>query len=104
MGTALRRNMGAERGGRFVSSWKGNALGVLTADCCPVLLADIEAENMHGAVVGAAHAGWRGALGGILEATIAAMEKDGAKAGRMTAALGPTIAQESYEVGEEFSR
>jgi len=73
------------------------ALGVLTADCVPVLLS---AED--GAVIGAAHAGWRGALSGILENTLAAMEKLGAKRGDIRAALGPSIAQESYEVGPEF--
>ncbi len=73
------------------------ALGVLTADCVPVLL-----SAQDGAVIGAAHAGWRGALSGILENTLAAMEKLGAKRGDIRAALGPSIAQESYEVRPEF--
>ena len=75
----------------------GAALGILTADCAPVLFAD--ADN-H--VIGAAHAGWRGALGGVLEATIAAMEKLGAARGSVIAAIGPCIGGASYEVGPEF--
>jgi polyphenol oxidase len=70
-------------------------LGILTADCAPVLLADAEAG-----VIGAAHAGWKGALGGVLEAVIAAMEKLGAT--RIAAAIGPTISQANYEVGEDL--
>jgi hypothetical protein len=73
------------------------AIGVSTADCGPVLLADPRAS-----VVGAAHAGWRGALTGILEATIAAMEDLGADRARIEAALGPMIRQPNYEVGPEF--
>ncbi|HEY6861318.1 MAG TPA: peptidoglycan editing factor PgeF [Pseudolabrys sp.] len=73
------------------------AIGVSTADCGPLLLADSEAG-----VVGAAHAGWRGALTGVIEATIATMERIGADRGRITAALGPTIRQPNYEVGPEF--
>jgi YfiH family protein len=80
-----------------VTRTRGLAIGVLTADCAPVLLADPEAG-----VVGAAHAGWRGALGGILEATVAAMESLGAERQRIFAALGPTIGARSYEVGPEF--
>jgi len=72
-------------------------LGILTADCAPVLFADHQAV-----VVGAAHAGWRGALTGVLEATIAAMEKLGARRDRVAVALGPMIRQVSYEVGPEF--
>ncbi|WP_207536867.1 peptidoglycan editing factor PgeF [Sabulicella rubraurantiaca] len=72
------------------------ALGVITADCAPVLLADPEAR-----VVGAAHAGWRGAVGGILEATLAAMEELGAQRARIRAVVGPCIAQPSYEVGRD---
>lgn len=75
----------------------GIALGVLTADCAPVLLADGSAG-----VVGAAHAGWRGAREGILEATIAAMVKLGARADAIVAGVGPCIRQASYEVGPEF--
>ena len=73
------------------------ALGVLTADCGPVLLADPEAG-----VAGAAHAGWGGALGGVLGATVAAMEALGAEAPRIRAVLGPTIGPDAYEVGPEF--
>jgi polyphenol oxidase len=75
----------------------GLLLGVLAADCGPVLLADAAAG-----VIGAAHAGWKGALGGVLEAVVAAMTKLGAQPGRITAALGPCIGQASYEVGPEF--
>jgi YfiH family protein len=80
-----------------VTSTRGLAIGVLTADCSPVLFADAQAG-----VVGAAHAGWRGAVGGILEAAIAEMERQGAKRANIRAAIGPTINQESYEVGPEF--
>jgi polyphenol oxidase len=73
------------------------AIGVSTADCGPLLLADSEAG-----VIGAAHAGWRGALTGVIEATVAAMECLGADRRRITAALGPTIRQPNYEVGPEF--
>ncbi|HWK41919.1 MAG TPA: peptidoglycan editing factor PgeF [Croceibacterium sp.] len=72
-------------------------LGVVTADCAPVLLADAEAG-----VVGAAHAGWRGAHGGVLENTVAVMERLGAKRGRIAAAIGPAIARQSYEVDDGF--
>ena len=72
-------------------------LGILTADCAPVLLADNEA-----AVIGAAHAGWRGALAGVTDSAIAAMEKLGARRHRIAAAVGPCIAQLSYEVDESF--
>jgi len=72
-------------------------LGILTADCAPVLFADAEAG-----VIGAAHAGWRGALAGVTDATIAAMEQLGAQRQRIAAAIGPCIAQASYEVGEDF--
>ncbi len=75
----------------------GIALGILTADCAPVLFADSAAG-----VIGAAHAGWRGAFGGVLEATLAAMETLGARHGHIAAAIGPCIAQENYEVGPEF--
>ncbi len=73
------------------------ALGVLTADCAPVLFHDPEAG-----VIGAAHAGWRGALDGVLEATLGAMEQLGARTERVRAAIGPTISQRAYEVGPEF--
>ncbi len=75
----------------------GLALGVTGADCGMILLADPEAR-----VVGAAHAGWKGALTGIVEATVAAMERLGASRCAIQAALGPCIAQASYEVGPEF--
>ena len=73
------------------------AIGVSTADCGPLLFADSEAG-----VVGAAHAGWRGAFSGVIEATIAAMETLGARRARLDVALGPTIRQPNYEVGPEF--
>ena len=73
------------------------AIGVSTADCGPLLFADAEAG-----VIGAAHAGWRGALTGVIEATVAAMERLGADRARIAAALGPTISQANYEVGPEF--
>ena len=74
-------------------------LGILTADCVPVLLAD----TMAG-VVGAAHAGWKGALHGVTDATIAAMEKLGARRDRIAVAVGPCIARASYEVDDAFAR
>ena len=77
----------------LVTDRPGLLLGVVTADCAPVLLADAEAG-----VVGAAHAGWRGALGGVIENSVLAMEGLGAMRDRMRAAIGPTIAQQSYEV------
>jgi YfiH family protein len=73
------------------------ALGILTADCTPVLLADARAG-----VIGAAHAGWKGALAGVIAATVRAMTDLGARPGRMVAAIGPCIAQRSYEVGPDF--
>jgi YfiH family protein len=80
-----------------VTDQPGIALSVLTADCAPVLFHDPEAG-----VIGAAHAGWRGALEGVIEATLEAMEGLGAEAGRVRAAVGPTISQRAYEVGPEF--
>jgi polyphenol oxidase len=80
-----------------VTSTPGLAVGVSTADCGPILFADGAAG-----VVAAAHAGWKGALGGVIESTIDAMEKLGARRGMMTAVLGPCIRQPSYEVGPEF--
>jgi YfiH family protein len=73
------------------------AIGVSTADCGPLLFADSQAG-----VIGAAHAGWRGALTGVIESTVAAMEKLGAERARIVAALGPAIRQPNYEVGPEF--
>lgn len=87
------------RADALVTRVPGVALGILTADCVPVLFADIEAR-----VIGAAHAGWRGALSGVVEAAVAAMEDLGAAAHRTVAAIGPAIAQASYEVGPEFPR
>jgi YfiH family protein len=81
----------------MVTAEPGIALGVLAADCAPVLFADKTAR-----VVGAAHAGWKGALTGVMEATIEAMERLGADRGRIAAAIGPCISQEAYEVGAEF--
>ncbi|MBO0906396.1 peptidoglycan editing factor PgeF [Jiella sonneratiae] len=81
----------------IVTATPGLAVGVVTADCGPVLFADPKNR-----VVGAAHAGWRGALGGVLEATIAAMESVGAERASTVAVLGPTITQPSYEVGLEM--
>jgi hypothetical protein len=81
----------------MVTADPGLALGIVTADCAPVLLA-----GAGGAVVGAAHAGWRGAVAGVLEATVAAMGALGASADGITAAIGPCIAQASYEVGPDL--
>lgn len=81
----------------LVTATPGLALAVLTADCQPVLFADPEAG-----VIGAAHAGWRGAMGGVLEATIDAMCTLGATPATIRAAIGPSISQKAYEVGEEF--
>ncbi len=81
----------------LVTREPGLALGILTADCAPVLLADHKAG-----VIGAAHAGWRGALDGVLEAVVAAMQDLGAQSKRIVAGIGPCIAQRSYEVGPEF--
>ena len=85
------------RADAMVTTHPGLALGILTADCAPVLFHDPEA-----AVIGAAHAGWRGAVDGVLEATLAAMESLGAAVPRIRAAVGPTISQRGYEVGPEF--
>jgi YfiH family protein len=81
----------------MVTTRPGLLLGILTADCAPILFADAEAG-----VIGAAHAGWRGALAGVTDATIECMEQCGARRSRMVAAVGPCIAQASYEVDEEF--
>jgi len=87
------------RADALVTDRPGLALGILTADCTPVLFADAKAG-----VVGAAHAGWKGAIGGVVEATVAEMEKLGASRGNIVAAVGPTIARKSYEVDEAFFR
>ena len=85
------------RADAMVTRMPGVALGIATADCGPILFAEAEAG-----VVGAAHAGWKGALGGVVEATVAAMERLGARRARIVAVLGPTIAQASYEVGSDL--
>ena len=85
------------QGDAMVTERPNILLGILTADCAPVLLADREAG-----VVGAAHAGWKGALAGVTDATIAQMEKLGARADRIAAAVGPCIARASYEVDRGF--
>jgi YfiH family protein len=84
-------------GDATVTVTPGVICAVLTADCAPVLLADPEAG-----IVGAAHAGWKGALGGIIHSTVAAMQALGAEPRRMVAVVGPCIAQASYEVGADF--
>jgi polyphenol oxidase len=85
------------RADAMVTRMPGIALGILTADCVPVLFADAEAR-----IIGAAHAGWRGAVSGVLEATVTAMTNLGAAPKRIAATIGPCIAQPSYEVGPEF--
>ncbi|MEM8538888.1 MAG: peptidoglycan editing factor PgeF [Pseudomonadota bacterium] len=90
----------ADGGGRadaMVTNVPGLTLTVLTADCQPVLLADHTAR-----VIGAAHAGWRGAHDGVLQATVEAMERSGATRANITAVIGPSISQRSYEVGPEL--
>lgn len=87
----------APRGDAMVTTVPGIALGVLAADCAPVLLADAEAG-----VIGSAHAGWQGAFGGVIEAVVARMTQHGAQRARIVAAVGPCISQDSYEVGPEF--
>ena len=91
------RREDAPRADGMVTTVPGIALGVLAADCAPILFADVEAG-----VIGAAHGGWRGALDGVAEATVAAMMGEGARASRIRAAIGPCIGQASYEVGPEF--
>ncbi len=82
----------------MVTRVQGLALGILTADCTPILFADPDAR-----VIGAAHAGWKGAVGGIAEATVNAMVDLGARPDRIVAAIGPTISGANYEVGPEFT-
>lgn len=86
-----------ERADAMVTDQPGIALSVLSADCMPVLLADPDAG-----VIGAVHAGWRGALDGVLEATLEAMEALGAERAGISAVIGPCISQRAYEVGPEF--
>ena len=88
---------GRPRADAMVTDRSNLLLGILTGDCAPVLFADLDAG-----VVGAAHAGWRGALGGVTDSTIAAMERLGARRSTIHAAVGPCIGQASYEVDEEF--
>jgi polyphenol oxidase len=83
----------------LVTDRPGLLLGIVTADCAPVLFADVEAG-----VVGAAHAGWKGALGGVTDATIALMETLGARRECIVASIGPSIARASYEVDDAFAR
>jgi YfiH family protein len=85
------------RADAMVTATPGLALAVLTADCQPVLFADAKAG-----VIGAAHAGWKGARDGVMEATLDAMEALGARRGDITAVIGPCISQTAYEVGQEF--
>ena len=85
------------RGDAIITRTPGLAIGVTTADCGPILFADAQAR-----VIGAAHAGWRGALAGVVEATLGAMERLGAERGRIRAALGPMIRQGNYEVGPDL--
>jgi len=85
------------RADAIVTRMRALAIGISTADCGPVLLADPKAR-----VIGAAHAGWRGALTGVVEATIGAMEQLGAKRGEIRAVLGPMIRQQNYEVGADL--
>jgi polyphenol oxidase len=88
---------GRPKADAMVTDRPGLLLGIVTGDCAPVLFADAEAG-----VIGAAHAGWRGAVAGVIEATIAAMEALGARRARIAAAIGPCIAQPSYEVGADL--
>ncbi len=88
-----------QRADAMVSATPGLAISTLTADCQPVLFADTNAG-----VIGAAHAGWKGALGGVLEATIEAMEALGAHRKNIAAIIGPCISQSAYEVGPEFQQ
>lgn len=90
-------NASRPRADAIVTRIEGLALGVTAADCGPILLVDPNAR-----VIGAAHAGWKGALTGVLESTVAAMERLGAERGGIVAAIGPLIRQHSYEVGGEF--
>jgi len=89
----------APKADAMVTNRPGVALGILTADCAPILFVDAEAR-----VIGAAHAGWRGALAGVAEATVAAMAELGAAPSRIYAVIGPCIAQRSYEVGPDFPK
>lgn len=97
----VRRTMAPEEvveADAMVTDRPGLLLGILTADCTPILFADAQSG-----VIGAAHAGWKGAASGIVEATIAAMVSLGAKTDRIVAAIGPTISGPNYEVGPQFA-
>lgn len=96
LGQSLPRDV-HPRADALVTATRGVALGVLAADCVPVLMADTEGE-----VVAAAHAGWKGALGGVIEATVSSMVALGAPAERVVACVGPCIQQRSYEVGADL--
>jgi hypothetical protein len=98
--TLIDRHQAAERpeADAIVTATPDVLLSILTADCAPILLADPGA-----AVIGAAHAGWKGALAGIIGTTIAAMQKLGARPERIVASIGPTISLANYEVGPEFA-
>ena len=87
------------RADALVTDRPGLLLGILTADCTPVLFADRRAG-----VIGAAHAGWKGAIGGVIDSTVSEMEKLGSDRANIVAAVGPTIARKSYEVDEGFLR
>ncbi|HTT84786.1 MAG TPA: peptidoglycan editing factor PgeF [Rhizomicrobium sp.] len=87
----------APRADAMATSEPGIALGILTADCAPILLADAEAH-----VIGAAHSGWKGAVAGVIEQAVLRMEQLGAKRERIAAAIGPCISQSAYEVRDEF--
>lgn len=89
----------APEGDAMVTDVPGIALGILTADCAPILLADRQAG-----VIGAAHAGWKGAVGGVLTRTVEAMEALGATRASITAAIGPAISARNYEIGEEMAQ
>lgn len=89
----------APEGDALVTAARGLGLSILTADCTPVLFADPEAG-----VIGAAHAGWKGAIGGVLEATVEAMTSLGADRAKISCSIGPTISQANYEVGPEFQK
>lgn len=97
--TAAWPDDGRPQADAVVTDRPGLLLGILTADCAPVLLTDRQAG-----VIGAAHAGWKGALGGVTDATVAAMERLGARRERIAAAIGPCIARASYEVDDGFAR
>lgn len=96
--TAPPLETGSVEADALVTNQSGLLLGILTADCAPILLSDIEAG-----ITGAIHAGWRGAVSGIVGNTVAAMVKLGASPDRIVAAIGPTISQQNYEVGPTFA-